>query len=486
MKIRLVILSFLIGMVSCDKGFEELNQNPNLSEAVDPDELFAFAQHKFYTDYFNGVLTEIWGINTWMQVQADMNGIVSVNDKYFIDGEAINNTWNLYYAQVLGNVVQAMRLLEDDPDQVNKVAILRIFKAYVFSRLVDLWGDVPYSDAFQAVNSENEPDFTPAYDRQEDIYTDLLAELRNAASLLDTNLDSFTAEDWLFQGNVESWRRFANTLRLRLAMRIVEVEPALANEHIVEVMEANNLISTQDQGAHFPHSSFARSPFFELHNTGQGMRSPAHFMIELLKTDDDPRVAIFAEPSPESLLLGQADYFGVPSFLLSSEIDTDEINSFTTSYIGTYFQDQNLEGTTLSYAELCFLQCEAILRGIAAGDAQEQYELGVGAHMLWLGVGQGEIDAYLLNAGAYVGTLEQVYYEKWKTFLFTDPIELFSEYRRTGIPVLTDHDGNNVDISQVPRRLAYPNSEISLNSENVTAVGEGINDFSTPLWWDID
>lgn len=484
-RILKIWLVAVLALVGCDRGFEELNVNPNLNDDVDPDQLLAYAQFKLHTDYFNGVLTEVWGLNMWMQVQADINGISSAGDEYFIGGDALDNTWRLYYSEVLGNISQALRILEDDPEGANKRSILRIYRAYVFQRLTDLWGDIPYSDAFQAINDENVPDFTPEYDGQRSIYIDLMNELQDASELLDDQQPSFSAEDWIYQGNVAHWRRFANSLRLRMAVRVSGVEPELASEHGIQLMAEDNFISSNFNGAHFPHSSFARSPFFELHNTGQGMRNPSHFLVELLKADEDPRVGWFAEHSPESIIQGAPDYFGVPNFLLASEIDNDELNSFTTSYIGEYFQDQDREGTILSFAESCFLQAEASMLGWGGAMTTEEYfDEGVRAHMEFLGVEDDAISEYLAGAGDFDGTTSHIAAEKWKTLVFTDSIELFSEYRRTGVPVLTDEEGEQVDLNRIPKRFAYPNSELSLNGDNVLSVGEGINDFDTPVWWD--
>jgi hypothetical protein len=252
-------------------------------------------------------------------------------------------------------------------------------------------------------------------------------------------------------------------------------------------MTANDFINSNFNGAYFPHSSFARSPFFELHNTGQGMRNPSHFFIELMKEDEDPRIEWYAEHSPESIIQGAPDFFGVPNFLLASEIDSDELNSFTTSYISEYFQDQDREGPVISYAESCFLQAEAMVLGWGGVlTAEEYFEEGIRAHMEFLGVDDLAIEDYLQAAGDFDGSLEHIATEKWKTFVFTDSIELFAEYRRTGYPTLTDEEGELVDVTRIPRRFAYPNSELSLNGENVLSVGEGINDFETPVWWDQD
>ena len=155
-------------------------------------------------------------------------------------------------------------------------------------------------------------------------------------------------------------------------------------------------------------------------------------------------------------------------------------------YIGEYFQQE--DGTTpfVSHAEVQFLLAEAALLGWnAPQSAAEHFAQGLSAHMDALGVNASESDAYLA-ANPFNGSLQHIAEEKWKTFVYTNPIEQFAEYRRTGFPVLTRADGSPIPTDQVPKRLAYPNTEISLNGSNVSAVGVGINDFHTPLWWDVD
>ena len=103
-----------------------------------------------------------------------------------------------------------------------------------------------------------------------------------------------------------------------------------------------------------------------------------------------------------------------------------------------------------------------------------------------LGVTEEAIATYLSEGGTFSGELEQIITEKWKTLVFTDAVELFSEWRRSGFPILTDANGQVVSVDEVPKRLPYPDKEISLNAENVFAVGHGVNDVTTPMWWDVD
>ncbi|MFT4662493.1 MAG: hypothetical protein ACI8XB_002783 [Patiriisocius sp.] len=488
MEKRIYILLFVIlfFVISCKKGFEEINENPNVSLEANPEELFAYAQLKYHTDYGHGVNTEMWGLNKWMQIQANINGISSLGEEYFIGSDALNNTWQITYANVLGNISEAIRITNDQPEKINENSIYRIYRAYVFHRLTDLWGDIPYSEAHNLVNDENIPDFTPAYDSQESIYIDLLNELEEAKNLFDPSLPSLGMQDWLYQGNVDHWKRFANSIRMRMATRISNISPGLSSEVIQDIIDENMFIQSNEEGAHFPHTSVSamRSAFYELHSTGQGMRNPSQYLIEKLNSDNDPRIGNYATFTPESIIFGTFEYVGMPSFIPNAQVDAIEYSNLTISYIGDYFLDASLEGTSLGYPEVCFLLAEASLNGVGTPlSPSEYYNNGVSAHMEFMNVNQSEIDEYLQNEGAFDGTLENIINEKWKTLIYTDGIEIFNEWRRTGFPILKDPDGLEINISSIPKRLAYPALEWSLNGQNVMDVGLVQNDFLTPVWW---
>jgi hypothetical protein len=484
--LTLMFILMLCGLlISCEKGFDELNRNPNVSGDIAADELFANAQFRYHTDYFNGVLTEIWGLNTWMQVQANINGIASADDKYFISGEATDNTWRIMYTDVLGNINEAIRLTEGDPQQLNDHSMYRIYRAYIYHRLTDLWGHIPYSEALNVINSDNTPDFTPAYDTQSSIYLDLLAELKSASNALDENGPTMGGQDWIYAGNVDLWKRFANSLRLRLAMRISSVVPGIAQEEIADLLTEEHFITSNTENAEFPYSGVALNPFFQVDNQSQGQYHPSKFLVDKLLADADPRIEVLIEPSPFSLIFGFNEYVGVESFLLSSSVPTDL--EFNSSYIGEQMLSQNRPGNILSAAEVQFLLAEVALKGWAvAGSAQSYYEAGVMSHMEQLGIAEEDISTYLSLGGAYTGELEQIIGEKWKTLVYTDAVELYAEWRRTGYPVILDANQQAVTVSAIPVRLPYPQIEINLNAENVYAVGHGVNDFSTPMWWDVD
>ena len=183
-------------------------------------------------------------------------------------------------------------------------------------------------------------------------------------------------------------------------------------------------------------------------------------------------------------MFGDTVYTGVPNLVLAADMGGFQ-EKWNVSDVGAWFIDDDnyAPGTTLSYAEVCFLKAEAALKGWGGGDPETQYNNGVRANMNRLGITPTAIDSFLNGAGQYAGTLEQIITQKWLTFVYQDAYEAFAEYRRTGFPVLTNFDGTPVDPATVPQRLPYPLSEVSLNGTNVQAVGHGINEKTTKVWW---
>jgi hypothetical protein len=346
-----------------------------------------------------------------------------------------------------------------------------------------LWGDVPYSEALQA--NTDAIVLSPKYDAQQEVYTDLLKELKEAAGSFDPNLDDVGAADPLFGGDIIAWKRFANSLRLRLAIRISAADPTLARQHGEEVINSGLLISSEMESARFPHNANNGSAIFQLFNTLVDDDPvihyyPSEFFINLLEVKADPRLAFFSNPTEESQIFGFDDYVGIPNLNLNTELEA--FNPFNTSLVDERFFTEAMESNTLSYSEVCFLQAEAAMLGWG-GSQQERYEAGVSASMAYFGVNQTDIDGYLAGNGAFNGSLEQIITEKWIGFQYRDGFEPFAEYRRTGFPKLVDKNGEVIDDNFFPQRLPYPESEILFNGANVSAVGEGINETSTKVWW---
>lgn len=485
----LLLLAGIMILSSCDKGFEELNINPNQPTLSDPDFLFTESLVKGAGQFGSGIHTEIWTLMVWTMQMADINGIPQAGNEYAYSGTYADEQWREWYSGVLSNLEEIIKLTKGDPFMVNKHALARIWRAYIFHRITDLWGDIPYFQAVKGLDPE-EDILTPVYDPQKDIYTDLIKELKEAVASIDPSQDNYGSADVLYNGNLDHWKKFGNSLRLRLAIRISDIAPATTQSVLAELRTADNFISSNEEGAHFIfNTGDVRHPFYELEVSGQGMRNPSQFLVDLLEAGNDPRLPFMAEQTPQSVIFGTPDYVGIPNLTLAA--DMDGLNSFNTSAVGSWFLEDSitnsmaLKGTILSYAETCFLLAEASQKGWDMGQSAEYfYEAGVRSNMESYGIPDTAIDTYLQNAGKYDHTQEQIITQKWLTFIYRDGYESYAEIRRTGYPALKDRNNNPIDWNSFPNRLAYPPSEVSLNGSNVTAVGEGINETHSRVWWD--
>lgn len=492
MKKQLVKILMVIGCglilipAGCKKSMDELNVNPNAPVSVSPDYLFTYSVVKGQGSYITNANLHYWLLMNWDMYFANLGGVDAGKEYDSNDGK--DAYWNEVYAQALMNAKEVERLTANDPYLINKNAIARIWEAYLFSKLTDLYGDIPYSQALQGASGLN---FLPAYDRQQMIYKSVLLSLKNAASDLNPTKALFPGTvDPIYNGSLVKWKAFANSLRLRLALRMSSVDPIAAQTEIVS-LQGEPLIASNNESASFPYNGEIRNPLYDLINSGQsgGRTYPSKFLIDHLKATMDPRVKVFAQYTVESTIVGIPDYDGVPNLVPSGSSIWSNYNTdgSDVSKIGTWFLKQDVPGMIMSYAEVCFLKSEAALKGWYNGDAQQFYVDGVTANMQSYtggGITVSQMNNYILNLPAV--SLENIITQKWISFTYQNGFEAYNDYRRTGFPILKDYFGNTISTTAFPNRLTYPSIELSLNSANYynAIAHQGADIASTKMWWD--
>ena len=482
MKIKHLIHTVAVGSLllssGCTKDFAEINNNPTLitKDVIQPSLLFSAA--------VKGIAFDI-----------PAQGLIADFSGYYKNPAAGNiflqRDWtapyNSFYRSHLINLAEVIRLTETDPLKSNMNAQARIAKAMTFQILTDAYGDIPYSEALKSVD---ETILQPKYDTQEAIYTDLLNELKTAAAQLDNSSSklSFGNADLWLKGNVDAWRRFANSLRLRMAMRIRYANPTLAAQHINEVI-TQPLITSNAQNitlATLNDGNSANVSGFYTRNLTQ----PNNMLVSFTLTDNlkrlsDPRLSILARPANSPI----AGYRGVPlqlGVLAGDRYATDSVARMATSFL-----QQVYTIVLMNAAEVSFLRAEAALANITNEDEQTLFEEGIRLAMTQYNVAAGDIDTYLASpSGELAGTdeekLEQIIVQKWLG-IYYNTYEAWSEFRRTGYPriwtgaELGDTEGN------IPRRLTYPVAESLRNETNVNeAISRltGGNTMMSRIWWD--
>jgi hypothetical protein len=410
----------------------------------------------------------------------------------------IDNIWATSYAVTLKDW-QVIIEKGQETGLVNHEATGRTMKAFAFHMVTDIWGNVPYSQALQGDSEDHVT--TPVYDSQESIYTHMVAELATAASMFNTGARGWGAEDLIYGGDMAAWARFANSLRLRLAVRMAYAAPAQARQAAeAAASHGAGLITSNAQNAvlRYLDSAPNQQPLFVNARTRDD-HAPSKTLVDYMTARNDPRLPIYAEPAASD---GQ--FRGMQNSVESSAVPPLS----TISRIGAYWRggqgsvaahpsSASTPSLLVTAAEVHFLLAEAAHRGWGvAGTAQGHYEMGVRAAMaqydgaMGVAIPSATVDAYLATPGVAWGTapsgdnLELIIGQKWLA-LYTNGFEAYAEYRRTGYP-REIQVGPDAALPHVPGRIPYPDSEQSLNRDNWTAAKSAQGNDGTytgKVWW---
>jgi len=484
--LALVLLAPTLLFTACTDEFSSINTNPVEPTAVPEDQLFTRSVRKaMLEDVFPFQVAEHLHAN--MFVQHFANPIPSFNtDRYEVNDGWATVYWDRTYTSYGKDIQQVIDQTRGDEQKVNKLAQARIWKVFIMLRLTDFFGDVPYSEAFQGNN-------TPAYDPQEEIYRDFFTELSEAVQQFDASKqDRFGASDVLFQDDLTRWKRFANSLRLRIAMRVSGVDAALAEQQASAAVSADGgLLQSRAQLLPSGGSRTERNPLSTVMAFQDSRVS--NTMEDTLRALNDPRLEVYVDSALAGPPFGRRGY---PNGLTPSQIDETTPSQF--SIAGPEFQDFTNPISVMSLAEVKFLQAEAVVRGYISGDAGTLYEEGIEATMDRYDVDASAVNAYLgqsevawdPNASTDV-KIQKIILQKWIALFGRSGFEAWAEYRRTGEPELREiaAPGGGTTNGVVPRRVPYPNSEEQLNAQNYNdAVGrldEG-DTYLSRMWWDVN
>jgi hypothetical protein len=485
LKIVFMALGLLL-LNACDKDFEEINTNPNVPNTVTPDLLLP----NIIRSTVNEVMGMSWGIGNIVIQQTAK--IQFVNEDRYQWGEQ-NGIWNTMYTNMRN--VNSVYTIAEKAGQSNYMGIALVMKSWMMSLVTDAYGDAPYTEATQGKTGV----YFPKYDTQETIYNGILSDLSRANELLGSTAENVQG-DILYGGDVDKWKKLANSLRLRYLMRISnkrnvgpDMQAILNDPATSPIFEGNDdnaaLLYLPTVPNQFPLYTSRIGSFneFRLSKT----------MGDKLKEYNDPRIQVFARPTPASTGTATPEYVGVPNGLddnaaLQYNGGANFMSRIGSAYyidgFGTPTQDQReiARGIIMTYAELQFILAEAAQKGlVTSGTAKDYYEQGIQASFDYFKL---DLPAgYLSQPGVAFSpatALEQIGTQKWIA-LFYSGLEAWFDWRRTNYPVLTP-GVSNVNGNRIPVRFIYPATEFSLNQANVEAAvaRQGPNDINTKVWWD--
>lgn len=507
-------LLLVVTLTSCDSGFEAMNVNPTQANEISPQYLLPTAQLSVA-----GTRYEMWRgnliyssgfvqhmANTWWSGAKYAEGSDDWRGALWRVAYNGSGDSRRAYVKTLQDLIATNA---DDPNMANYVSAARILRVFAFQRLTDVYGDIPYSEAGKGFLDDN---ITPRFDPQSEIYADMLKELEEAAAGFSGSAAQMKG-DLIYGGDTERWRRFANSLMLRLGLRLVKVDPGMAQQWVQKAISGGVMQSNGDM-AFIKHATGPNTGPNGLNSNGNGdvfaVDAPllSEFFVDWMKSAGDPRLPILgglydgnANSGNTSLVsTDPADMFGWPFETDPTTVQTHP--AWTGSFSGSFAQPnrivRGLDDPTFlqTYAEVAFMLAEAAVRGWGTSNPASHYESGVRAAMNHVALYDGDgaadiadadIDAYLAaNPFDASRALEQINTQYWAA-TFLNGFEAWANYRRTGYPAFTEinYPGNPTG-GKVPRRLMYPTTDQLLNKANYDeAVSrQGPDVLTTRVWWD--
>ena len=535
----LLILLLLIGFNSCDH-FEELNTDPTTSTTANPKSLISTVQTRYSGDRETQWRSLAAYHMAFTQMISD-GWTVSRGQVYEADTSYMEYMWRSSYNNI-NDLQLAINEAEKHPAQVNYLAVARILKVMIFAQLTDTYGDIPY---FTAVSAYNNDVLHPTYDNQELIYNDFFIELKEASMQLDNSksLDG----DLIFQGNINKWKKFANSLRLRYALRLVNANESKAKLEALAAI-SDGVMQSSDDTAFVTHGNHNVSTGGTVEIRGNGFSQVQQFSEEIivgcetyisyLRDNNDPRLLMLfgmygaiqdeatsnvkfksaTETSIEITEEYQASYGNLVGFpnakFLWDPTDDENITwaphfvekNGNTIQINKYFKALQIrrELTRIdlptiyqSYSETELWLSEVAQRGWSntGGDAKTHFTNAITANVNELVSVLGAYPNLQINTGVYAENIWNVTSNKLEAINmqhyvnnFYNGIEGFANWRRSGFPSLVPAQHNKTDPALnglIPRRLPYPNSEMNFNRANLEShLDNGVNFWGAPVWWD--
>lgn len=467
---KLGVVLLLVGFTAACDDFDDMNIDPNNTTSVKPEVLLT---------------NSLRSVSSVVSASIPVLYVQHFSQTQYTDGSRyvdVNFDFNGWYTGPLADLQHIIDLNTDEATKTdalasgsnaNQIAVARIVKAYFYHVMTDRWGPLPLSQALQGRDN-----FKPAYDNQQAIYDNIFSELKAAAAQIDGGVA--VKGDFILGGDMDKWRRFANTVRATAAMRLTKVDPAKAQSEFVDAFNGGLL----EENVMYPYLADAnnQNPWFAAFITRTDW-AISDVLEKFMTAKGDPRLPAFADPAPNyDSIVGMP--YGIDA---AGDIPNDEI-SFPGS---AKVRSQDAPIGIFTQAQVKFMLAEAAFRGWIGGDAQAYYEDAIKSSMEQWGVFDEAAYQAFINHPDVVWTageeLKRIGEQKWVA-LYLQGYEAWAEWRRLGFPELAPAPDPLNEDGQIPRRHGYPTSERDTNGENynaaVSSLLGGPDELSTRLWWD--
>lgn len=493
--ITIITMACALFFASCsDEYMENMNTDPSKAATIDPNAQLTTAQLQTYGDLSMMEIYRNYHYAFTQQLMGCWN-TTNYGGRHTLDNNEMSRIWTSFYTQSLKNIIDAQYRTAEDAEKVNINSVLRIYRVYLMSIITDTYGDAPFSEAGLGFL---EGKFNPKYDKQEDIYNAFFLELEDAVNKIDPTKDKVTG-DLIYAGDVTKWQQLANSLRLRFAMRISNVNPTKAQTEFENALAANGGVITdassdalikymtiafsfgQEAYSDYRGNSLSQllfgndpannpsylcSTFFnQLYNSGD----PRTFKISrcyydglMSATSPDNRVDITQEMIEKGIDFSPRDPGAYSWEPWPTGYDSDickelAVNNPSVTVtmarevepkLANNFLKSDNPGVVMTSAEVKFLMAEATVKkwNVGSVSAEDLYKQGVRAAIDFLTDNYGctattdaEFDAFIQGRGTFGHTdnqkLEAINTQAW-ILHFTNPAECWANVRRSGYPKL--------------------------------------------------
>ena len=502
---QIIKYSFFLTIVlfasSCDKRFDDLNTNKVNPTSIDP--LYQL-NNAVVNASFPASTALAYDMGVVQQIISPNNGVL--NGANFNSDNRGNTQvlWQNHYRNVIRNTNDVIVKTKSDPNRANLYQMARIFQAYAYMVLTDEYGDIPYTEGAKGYTDQN---FFPVYDAQQQIYTDIIKELGEAAAALNT-AGKIETGDILYGGVIAQWKKFAYSLLLRAGMRLSKADAAKAQSTVQAAFTGGVILANADNALIRHDANYTNPLGATLNSTEAANFYLTKPFVDSLKNRNDPRLQAIAvryvgatsggTQTTASRSIVPSQQFGLPL-----GFDNNTAKTYAISIGLAHFYDFSQADRTrivkqtapcflVTAAQTQLLLAEARQRGwITAGTVQGYYDAGVTLHMQQMAsfdagsaIAAGDIATYLTsNPFDPAMALEQIGTQYWIASFLNGP-EAFANYRRTGFPALAPNPYPGKEVAFI-FRLTYPNSEQSVNPTNFNAAisRQGPDKLDTKVWW---
>jgi hypothetical protein len=510
----------IITFTSCTKSIDQVNKNPNNPTIVEPE--FLFTTSIFETmNLYGGAMNRV----VFFNYTHHFSGFQGEFQRYNVGINENNTYWRNTYVRCLQPVNQIEILYKENPSYKNRVLIAKIWKNFILSNTLSIWGSIPTQSALEGTPSV-------PFQKEEDAYYSIIGDLKVLADSINLNGDKYTEmADKIYQGNLLKWKKFATTLRLRLALRISNDapngNPTFAKKVVQEIFQNPQfIISAKDETASaiWGTTSDTWSPLYDraVYNYAANKSSipvTNESLVYHMLPYSDPRLPVYAQPAKQGPQIGayfgqNISYGGGSTYAGGIANPHTGLKQDDYSYIGERFLKPEAEYIFLSYAEACFLKAEAALKGyVSNAPASQYYYEGIDASFSHYGLTTTQATSYKNTPGIKWGTSSD---STGRGALFQDWLQICTSFIPAGDfnrQIIMQHwlaiPGQGVDAwalirrtrvlefqpqfatyegtyAYVPNRLPYPTDEIKANAGEVqtalTWLG-GQDNLTTKLWF---